>query len=212
MFLLSMILTFTLIGAGIGAMFFLFVVIFKFAFVTGLKLFLAIPTAIVIALLIVASCHAHSVTDDICTGEQLTEEEMQYLIDYYTAIHPDSALNHSEMAKVFIKASVESQIDPIVLFCIQGIECGWGSQRNPYSIMTGYYLGDDFNEEIINGAVWIKENFYDAGQTSLYSMNHGGNHSYADPSSTSWEKMIASEISFNRKRLARYRDEKASDI
>ena len=35
-------------------------------------------------------------------------------------------------------------------------------------------MGDSFKDGIINGAIWIKENYYNIGETTLYSMIYGG--------------------------------------
>ena len=42
------------------------------------------------------------------------------------------------------------------------------TDENPHN---GFDLGDTFEEGIINGAIWIKENYYDEGKTTLDTMN-----------------------------------------
>lgn len=150
---------------------------------------------------------------DLSNRQMLYLEDMKYLEDYYVRIHPDSALKNT--AQAFIDASNATGLDPIFLFCLCGLESGWGTskvhvaQNNPYSLgmwsvgdSNGYSVGDSFSQGIVNGAVTIWQEFYLNGQTDLYSMNHFGNHSYANPNSTFWEDTISSEMTFCYRMLA----------
>ena len=103
----------------------------------------------------------------------------------------------------FIKAANQSGLDPRYLVAHAGVETGWGTSRicrtkynffgisafdtSPYTSAkkwNGVEMG------IINGAIWIATNYYQKGQTTLYTMRHNnGKHQYAtDPF---WDKTIA---------------------
>lgn len=147
--------------------------------------------------------------DDLANKKRRTVGDIEKLIDHVLSLHPDSAFKGE--AQSFIKASNETGLDPIFLFALAGIESGWGTNNthlllcNPYSIHMfgdgvhhGYELGSTFGEGIVAGAVFIYEEYYCTGQTTLYLMNHdksGNRHNYCngDPD---WEFQIASEMSF----------------
>lgn len=149
--------------------------------------------------------------DDLINQSLITEADMEYLIDIYAAKRETSALYGTAWA--FIEASNRTGLDPIFLFSLTGIESGWGSsdihvrQCNPYSlgmygdgVHNGYDVADSFAEGIIAGAELIKDEYYDAGQTTLYLMNHNGDHSFCaeDPS---WEEQIGRQMRCCRKLL-----------
>ena len=88
------------------------------------------------------------------------------------------------------------------------IESGWGTNKthvdlnNPYSFGMygdgkhgGYSLGESFYEGIINGANYIYDNYYKAGQKTLWSMNHTEGHSFCAGDSN-WEFMIGSQMDY----------------
>jgi beta-N-acetylglucosaminidase len=99
-------------------------------------------------------------------------------------------------------------MDPLFFFSLAGIESGWGtsshheSLNNPYSmgmygdgVHNGYSVGDSFADGVIEGAKYIYEHYYLNGQTTLYAMNHNGDHSFCagDPN---WEYQVASEMAY----------------
>ena len=150
-------------------------------------------------------------TGDLGNGALVTKDDMKLLVDRYCALYPDSALKGCEGA--FIEASNLTGLDPIFLFSLAGIESGWGTskahieQGNPYSMgmygdgkHIGYRVADSFYDGIIEGANYIYEHYYLTGQTTLYSMNHQGDHSYCAGDS-SWEAQIDSEMRYCRKLL-----------
>ena len=47
------------------------------------------------------------------------------------------------------------------------------------------YMGDDLYTGIVNGAIWIAENYYNKGQNTTASMNSVPYHSYA-PGNEKW--------------------------
>lgn len=144
--------------------------------------------------------------DDLANKREVTTEDMEYLIDRYVAMHPGSALEGC--AQAFITASNHTGLDPIFFLALCGIESGWGCNEthvklnNPYSFGMygdgthgGYSLGETFAEGIINGADYIYENYYKAGQKTLYSMNHTEGHSFCAGDSN-WEYMVGSQMNY----------------
>lgn len=149
--------------------------------------------------------------DDLINQSLITEADMEYLIDIYAAKRETSALYGTAWA--FIEASNRTGLDPIFLFSLIGIESGWGSsdihvrQNNPYSlgmygdgVHNGYDVADSFAEGIIAGAELIKDEYYDVGQTTLYLMNHNGDHSFC-AEDASWEEQISRQMRQCRKLL-----------
>ena len=89
--------------------------------------------------------------------------------------------------RIFIKASKESGLDPLYLFAHAVVESGWGTSHyattrgNYFGINAvdtnpdkAYYMGKNMEDGIVNGAVWISDNFYKEGAYSLNTMVNGG--------------------------------------
>lgn len=110
----------------------------------------------------------------------------------------------SGKGKYFIAAANASGLDPRYILAHAALESAWGDSNyakagnffgigafdsNPDNAYN--YGNSDMESGLINGAVWIRKNFYDAGQTTLYKMRHNnGSHEYAtDPN---WDNKIAS--------------------
>ena len=109
--------------------------------------------------------------------------------------------------QAFIDAAKETGLDPIYILAHAGLESAWGKSQiavdkhnyfgigaidtNPYG--GAKVLVDSIDSGIIAGATWIKNNFYNAGQTSLYTMrNNNGGHEYC--TSTTWVYSITELI------------------
>ena len=144
--------------------------------------------------------------DDLANKQEVTTDDMEYLINHYLAIHPESALKGC--AQAFITASNHTGLDPLFFFALCGIESAWGTNKthvelnNPYSFGMygdgshgGYSLGETFAEGIVNGANYIYDNYYKNGQTTLYLMNHYGSHSFCAEDSN-WEYMVGSQMDY----------------
>lgn len=141
--------------------------------------------------------------DDLANKRLVTEDDIDYLIDHYLKLHPNSAFEGNGWA--FIQASNKTGLDPIFFFALAGVESAWGTseihiaKNNPYSIgmygdgvHNGYTLSEDsFGEGIVNGALYIYDEYYRKGQKTLYDMNHHGDHCYCNGDSD-WEFQIAS--------------------
>lgn len=107
---------------------------------------------------------------------------------------------------VFIKAANLTGLDPRYILAHAAIESGWGKsniardKNNYFGIMayddSPYTSAKTFSsgleKGICEGAAWIRTNYYDKGQRTIYLMNHdpnGKGHNYAtDPS---WHEGIA---------------------
>lgn len=117
-------------------------------------------------------------------------------------------------ADVFIKASKETGLDPKYLVSHAATESAWGTSaiaqaknnyfgigsfnNSPYS--SSYDFNDGLENGIIEGAKWIKANYIDDGQTSLYLMQYGNQkHVYCQDNSgnanPSWIEQIAKIMS-----------------
>lgn len=139
--------------------------------------------------------HSHSI---LTKRRTITAKEMNKIIDHFLDGRKSLLKN---TGKYFIKASNETGYDPIFLMALAATESGWTvshlhkGKSNPYSInMTdenpngGYKLGNNYNEGIINGAIWIKENYFNQGYKSLYDMNFSGKTYCSTPHS--WIEQI----------------------
>ena len=154
--------------------------------------------------------------DDVANKTYVTADDMDYLIDHYVALHPDSVLSGEGIS--FIRASNATGLDPIFLLSVVGIESGWGTNKthlncnNLYSIgmySDGTHHGSDFSDGcesigdgIVEGAKFIYENYYKASQTTVYAMNHTSGHSYCD-GDESWDVQITSEMDYLRELLSK---------
>lgn len=122
---------------------------------------------------------------DLESRMDISEADLGRIIEWWTEEVPDTALRDQSVATAFIYASQQTNLDPIFLLALAGQESGWGTSElhyetcNPYSIGMqddGYLdltFGDTYQESIINGAKWIRDNFYDLGENTLYSMEYG---------------------------------------
>lgn len=104
---------------------------------------------------------------------------------------------------IFLQASKASGLNVMYLISHAAHETGWGSSnivRSKYdfygigafdsSPYTSAYHYSGADAGIIDGAVWIRKNYYDAKQNTLYRMNNnGGKHQYA--TDALWPNKIA---------------------
>lgn len=92
--------------------------------------------------------------------------------------------------EVFVKASKESGLDPVYILAHAAWESGWGkseiakAKRNYFGIAAfdsnpyecAYNMGNSLDAGIIQGAKWIKANYYDRGCKNLNDMIALGNY------------------------------------
>lgn len=116
---------------------------------------------------------------------KITAKDMNKIIDYWI-MHMGIQSQFKNRGEAFIKASKASGLNPIYILAHAAIESGWGSsymatnRHNYFGINcvdsnpgAGYTMGDDVEAGLINGAVWISNNFYKNGYTTLQSMKNG---------------------------------------
>lgn len=129
---------------------------------------------------------------DLATWSELSDAEIDAFIKKKRKDSPftGAAIN---------KAAKASGLDPRYILAHAAVESAWGTSN--YAINHHNYFGIgafDSNPDnaknygnngmeagLVNGAVWIRENYYDKGQTTVYKMRYnGGSHEYC--TSTTW--------------------------
>lgn len=113
----------------------------------------------------------------------VTEDDMNIIISHFD---PNGTSPFYGQGRIFIEASKQSGLDPIYIFAHASWESDYG--RSYLANDRGNYFGInavDINPDaasnmgsnveagIINGAVWISNNYYKNGQTTLHSMIYG---------------------------------------
>lgn len=136
---------------------------------------------------------------------KVSEEELNAAIK---RINSSSPFNGN--AAIFIEAGEKSGLDPRYILAHAAVEAGWeckstlAKKHNYFGIAaydsnpinsksTETYGNGNMREGIINGAVWIKNHYYNNGQTTVYLMRHwekNPHHQYC--TSDTWEDSIAS--------------------
>lgn len=137
--------------------------------------------------------------DDLTSFKPVTEDQMNYIIDNFAKLRGNKDTPFKDNGHLFIEASKESGLNPIYLFAHAALETGYGTSSmakkkfNYFGIAafdsspsSAYDMGDSMEDGIVNGAVWIKENFYDNGQISLYDMNFKYEDHYYASSGHKW--------------------------
>ena len=134
---------------------------------------------------------------DLARDSGVTAEMLDAATDYYQSLQN---FENKFVGKgwVFIEAGKQSGLDPLWLYSLARWESGFGTshiavtKHNYYGIgawdtdpLNASTMGDDFYNGIVNGAIWIRQNYYDIGQTTMESMNSVPYHSYA-PGNTVW--------------------------
>ena len=118
------------------------------------------------------------------------------------------------LGSVFMRAGKASGLDPRYLVAHAAVETGWGASAmsGRGDVNHGNWFGvgafdnnpnNGFNYGlgIVGGAKWIKRNFYDRGQRTVYRMRHnGGVHQYA--TAGNWDTMIAGIMAESSKYFA----------
>ena len=135
-------------------------------------------------------------------GKRLQGITATQINNWIRAKAPNSPFNGQ--GQVFIEAQSQSGLDARYILAHAALESAWGSSRiartyHNYFGINAYDSNPDnarkssnrsLQAGIINGAVWIKEHYYNRGQKTLYAMNHDKNgHNYA--SDKAWGDKIA---------------------
>lgn len=146
--------------------------------------------------------------ENLGVWSEISEKELNAAIK---RINSSSPFNGN--AAIFIEAAQKSGLDPRYILAHAAVEAGWDCKstlakcNNYFGIAafdsnpvngksTKTYGNGNMREGIINGAVWIKNNYYNKGQTTVYLMRHwpkNPNHQYC--TSNTWEDTIASIMS-----------------
>lgn len=130
----------------------------------------------------------------------MTPDEVNAWINKYA---PAGSIMRGQGA-AFVEAAKKTGLDVRYLVAHAALETAWGTSRIAKDKYNFYGIGAvDWNpyggaksfgrtpaEGIIAGAEWIKQNFIDRGQNTLYKMLHSPNHAYA--SDPNWDTKIAS--------------------
>lgn len=135
-------------------------------------------------------------------GKRLQGITATQINNWIRAKAPNSPFNGQ--GQVFIEAQKQSGLDARYILAHAALESAWGSSRigrtyHNYFGINAYDSNPDNAKKssnrslqagIINGAMWIKEHYYNRGQKTLYAMNHDKNgHNYA--SDKAWGDKIA---------------------
>lgn len=139
---------------------------------------------------------------DLSIMNDVTVDDMNKIINYWN-YYSDEYCPFVNNGQMFIDASRETGLDPVYILAHAGLESGWGTSyyarnyhnyfgigafdQNPDNAIK--YSNDKMEDGIIKGAIWIKENYYENGQTNLYSMRYNnGYHEYC--TSDTWVDLI----------------------
>ena len=119
---------------------------------------------------------------DLGDNINISVETMDKIINYYEENIRHTAFVNKGYA--FVEAAKLSGLNPIYLFAHAACESDYGMSEiaqynnNYFGIgafdsnpNNAYYMGDSVEEGIINGAIWIKKNYYDKGMETLEEMN-----------------------------------------
>lgn len=135
-------------------------------------------------------------------GKRLQGITATQINNWIRAKAPNSPFNGQ--GQVFIEAQKQSGLDARYILAHAALESAWGTSRiartyHNYFGINAYDSNPDNAKKssnrslqagIINGAMWIKEHYYNRGQKTLYAMNHDKNgHNYA--SDKAWGDKIA---------------------
>lgn len=115
----------------------------------------------------------------------ITSDTMSKIIDVWETRNGFVTPFHGK-GSIFIKASKKSGLDPLYIFAHAVVESGWGTSHyavnraNYFGINAvdhnpdkAYNMGKNMEDGIVNGAVWISDNFYKEGAYSLNTMVNG---------------------------------------
>lgn len=142
-----------------------------------------------------------NVYTDLSIMNTIDADQMNSIINYWNSITKNGT-PFIGLGQVFIDASKQSGLDPIYILAHAALESNWGKESMAHNYFgigafdnnptNGYNYGNSSIEEgIINGAVWIRNNFYNNNQTCLYTMRYNnGSHEYC--TSETWMHDIVS--------------------
>lgn len=123
-------------------------------------------------------------TLDLSNNENISVDEMNYIISRWENSNGGSPFKGN--GQIFIDAAKESGLNPIYIFAHACWESDWGRSylacdRNNYFGINAvdcnpnmaHNMGNSMYEGVLSGALWIKTNYYDEGQRTLFDMIYG---------------------------------------
>lgn len=130
--------------------------------------------------------------DDLMSFKPVTADQMNHIIDSFID-YKNETIPFKNKGDIFVRASELTGYNPIYLFAHASLESGYGTSKlattkyNYFGIAAfdhdpnnAYTMADSVDAGIINGAIWIKDNYYNAGQGSLHDMIYKyPNHCYS---------------------------------
>jgi beta-N-acetylglucosaminidase len=142
---------------------------------------------------------------DLCTWADVTADELNSWMASYRRTNSPFLGNGA----LFIEIANSTGMDPVYIIAHAANESGWGNSN--YAVNRGNYFGigafdsnpdaaytfttsstnSNFHPEgLLQGVQWIKKNYYDYGQTTLYLYNNppDGWHNY---STGNWDTVIS---------------------
>ena len=137
------------------------------------------------------------VHNDLMNFSPTTAEQLNKWLNttITNAGNKDKSLMYNKGA-TFMRASEVSGLDPRYIIAHAAHESGWGTSpqaRNKHNFFgigsftnnpeKAFTFGNDVDSGIIEGANWIRRNYYDVGQKTIYNMRYNnGRHEYTDDS------------------------------
>lgn len=143
---------------------------------------------------------------DLSIMNSINVDQINKIIDYWD-YHSGGDSPFINNGQIFIDAARETGLDPIYILAHAGLESAWGTSyyatnyHNYFGIgafdydpdNAMLYSNNEMRNGIIEGAKWIRENYYNNGQTSLYLMRYNnGYHEYC--TSATWVDSITEII------------------
>lgn len=143
---------------------------------------------------------------DLSIMKDITVNQLNKIIEYWNSVYSGNS-PFINQAQIFIEAALETGLDPVYILAHAAVESAWGTSYYATNYHNYFGIGafdDDpdnaikynyttLKDGIIQGAKWIKENYYNNGQTSLFSMRYNnGYHEYC--TSTTWIYSISDII------------------
>lgn len=143
-------------------------------------------------------------TTDLCAEVDLDEDDMNKIIDSWD-VHVKNGTPFKNKGRAFIEASRETGLNPIYILAHAAWESNWGksylakNRSNYFGISAfdsdpdkAYAMGDSVDEGIIQGAKWIKKEYYDNGCTTLDGMIYNNTRGAYASDQSKWISGIVS--------------------
>lgn len=142
---------------------------------------------------------------DISSNNGVTAEMLDEASAYYQKYQTFDN-QFVDQGWIFLEAQEQSGIDALWLYAVAVYESGWGTSS--LAVEKGNYYGigawdsditkaksfdNTLYDGIVGGAIWISENYYQKGYTTMVAMNSVPHHSYA-PGNEIWIPTISDFI------------------